>query len=120
MSVVSHISIIKLFALTLVLSAVSACNHQRAPENLLPEDVMVDVLYESYLFEGYSAITTDYDYRQLAAETKSYYDDLFKKHDITQEQYDASVDYYMRNRMLFEGIYNQVISRLDSLTNTMQ
>ena len=115
----NRISFFKAFSVALLLFVGSSCGRSRQPKNLLPEQTMVDLLYESYLFEGYSAITTEYDYGKLSSETVGYYEALFKKYNITQAQFDSSVDYYMRNRRLYEDIYNQVISRLDSLEGSM-
>ncbi len=108
-----------MYAMALLVLATISCGRSQQPEDLLPEQTMVDILYESYLFEGYSAITTEYDYRKLSSETVGFYNALFKKYNTTQEQYDASVDYYMRNKRLYEDIYDKVIYRIDSLGNTM-
>ena len=107
-----------LLPFTLLMTMLS-CGKQNIPEGVLGEDVMVDILYESYLFEGYSAITTDYNYRELSGETAAYYENLFERHNVTQEQFDTSVEFYLRNKHLYEEIYNRVVSRLDSASQVV-
>lgn len=63
------------------------------PEGLIPRSTMVEIIAECYMIEG--TIETAPEGQNRADLTRSYYKDLFKRYNITKEQFVNSVNYYV-------------------------
>lgn len=93
----------------------SACT--RKPKNLIKEDAMVEFLTDAYMLEGFYAVehqlvdpTTSPDMDPVVLAS---YDELFEKHSVTKEQFDASMDYYMRHSDKYESIHKKVLEKIE-------
>lgn len=89
-------------------------NENDAPENLIPRDQMVEVLRDMHLIEASIKLNNQ---RKTNKEeyTFYYYQYLFEKYDITEEDFDVSLSYYQENIESFDTIYADVISELSRL-----
>ena len=101
----------KIMLFSLLLATV-ACGGDRRPVGILDEETMVNILTEAYAFEGYAAISSDFDFRKMDAEVVGFYDNLFEKYNTTSETFDQSIDYYFRHKHYYETIQNQVLDNL--------
>lgn len=71
---------------------------KEVPENLIDHDTMVDYVVECWLAE--SAIHNfGGKYEKQQQETVTFYDDFFKRHNITKEQFIHSLEYYMNDNV---------------------
>ena len=67
---------------------------QKKPDNLISRNTIVNVIAECYIIEsvvGYNPSDTVNRFMS----TKAYYKDLFDRYNITREQFNASIQYYM-------------------------
>ncbi len=94
----------------LAILTVTGCH--RRPHDVLGEKQMVALLTDAYQLEGFYAvehgIMTVGNPAVLAT-----YDELFAKHNTTREQFDKSLEYYMRHANKYEAIHKQVVANLD-------
>lgn len=66
----------------------------KKPDNLISRNTIVNIIAECYIIEsvvGYNPSDTVNRY----ISTKAYYKDLFDRYNITREQFNASIKYYM-------------------------
>ncbi len=115
--------IILFLTILLTIVFVSSCDHlkekPKAPEGLIPKmefiDIMVDVrMVETSIRQkisrGNNAIkSTDY-----------YYSYVFKKHNITAEQFNTSLKYYSSEVKEMQDINVQVVERLTQMESEVK
>jgi hypothetical protein len=100
--------IVLLFAISLI-SCTDAL--QRAPENLLPQEKMADVLTELYVAEGMSS-SAPLNQKLSTIPRNTFYNSIYKKHGISREQFDASLKYYTEDMIEIDQLYQLVNERL--------
>ena len=114
-----------LFFLTILLTIVfiSSCGHlkkkPKAPEGLIPKTEFIDIMVDVRMVEtsirqkiskGNNAIkSTDY-----------YYSYVFKKHNITPEQFNKSLKYYSSEVKEMQDINVQVVERLTQMESEVK
>lgn len=109
-----HLS--KYFLLSLLLfvgliscEPVEGKNQRLAPDDLIAKKKMTQMLIDMHLIEGARSgmrILGD------SADVDVYYDGLWRKYDVTQEQYDSSFRYYTRHPDVMMEMYDVVIDSL--------
>lgn len=83
------------------------------PANLLPEDKMTQVMMDIHLAEarlesaGLGADSADVIFKKMQQ-------DIFKKHQIKEVDFNNSYQYYLRNLNEFDKIYQKVIDSLSA------
>jgi len=95
----------------------SGCSNNKKtdkPENLIHRDKMVQVLADIQLIEASIKLNNN---RKLKKEeyTYYYYQYLFEKHNITQEDFNTSLEYYQAHISTLDTIYIDVVSELNKL-----
>lgn len=97
---------------------VLACGSSEKPENLLPEEKMVDILTEVHLAEskisnmhlgGYDSSMVIYNYLEKK---------ILKKYATDTGAYHASYHYYVKETEKYAEIYKQVQERLEKAQKT--
>lgn len=84
------------------------------PDDLIPEEKMVDVLTELSLLHA----ARNYNKNLLEETGLNPADHLWNKYDIDSLQFSRSSDYYSENYRQYERIYDQVKERLEVLKVT--
>lgn len=82
-----------------------------APETVLPRAQFVQVLADVYTVEAsllVRAMPSDSSKNYAAA----YYQLVFKKNNVSEEQFRESLDYYMKDPKTMDEIYKEVITEL--------
>lgn len=106
------------FSLLLVL-ALSACKI-KTPENIIPENKMEDILYDYHFAK---AVSNDISYNE-AYKKEAYKNYVFRKHGITESEFDSSYAWYSRNTTIMEEMYNhikdRIMLRLDKVDEIMR
>ena len=104
----------KLFVITLLFLAgcSPSIDREEAPENLIEEKDMVEVMTELMKLEGhvqskYNQLTRYYKVIDKSA------DSLFKAHGYTSEQFQESFSYYADQQGELLKIYQQVLENLN-------
>ncbi|MBW2960473.1 DUF4296 domain-containing protein [Mesonia aestuariivivens] len=103
-----------IFILTIgFLFSCQSVENANQPENLIPEDQMVNVLTDLLRLdaaEGYSTI--EFEKREVTTK-----DLIFKKYSVDSLQFAKSTAYYAENFKLNERIYDRVQERLEHQKN---
>lgn len=107
----------RFFSIILLLVFFGSCQdveRTRKPENLIPEDRMVDVLTEISLVHG----ARSYNKQMLEQTGLKPEEYIWRKFDIDSAQFARSNDYYARNYQQYQQIYERVKLRLENLKIT--
>jgi len=92
----------------LFLTLFAAC--QKVPEGIIAPGKMEDILYDSYVGDAISESELGARYGDKA---RTYYlISVLKKYDVSRQEYDSSLHWYMGNLSLYSKIYDRVIIRL--------
>lgn len=108
------ISITGIFIIPYLLSGCSGPD-----SSVLTEEKMVDVATDIHLVEAgikFIRRTEPVD----DAQVYKAFDSVFRKNNITKEQYEQSMDYYQSHPEKLDKIYTEVITRLSTMQNSRQ
>lgn len=103
--------------LLLAAAVCASCHGDRRPANVMDEATMVQFLQDAYLLEGFYAIETGFQYNSMHNEMVASFDSLLASYHLTREDFERSVDYYVRHPRDYERIHQQVVDALDSAAN---
>jgi hypothetical protein len=110
---------LKNWALIVCMAMLSAsCNSilNSKPLGTLSEQQMVDVLVDIHLTEATLKIANDSLARVSdTAELRNRFAQVFRKHDIEPDDFNASLNYYLEHIEQIDKIYTEVINRLTLL-----
>ena len=85
------------------------------PENLIPKDQMIDLLYDMHLADGTSGVKN-----KNLENNRNYMALVYKKHNIDSSQFAVSNKYYIANIKEYKDIFEEVEKRLLVLQNQYQ
>ncbi len=88
------------------------------PAYVLPQNRMKTVLVDLHIADGYLNTLAPGDSINFAAATR--YNYIFKKHKITNNQFQKSFRYYSTNPELFDQLYTKVQDSLKILQKNIQ
>ena len=108
----------KLFLTVLVI--VCSCTSKEVPEDLIGREKMTKVLMEVHLLESKINQLTITPTDSIQSVYDHYEGLLFKKMEITQEQYERSFRYYVDNPAELEKVYNAVVDSLMQMEKTVK
>lgn len=100
--------------LLLILVAFAAC--KKTPEGILSKGDMEDVLFDYHLVQG---MIDQMDSEQRLANQR-YLDAVFKKHGITEAQFDSSMVWYNRDGVMLKEIYIELDKRYKRLDEELK
>ena len=101
-------------ALIAVAVMLTACHHTSRPSGVMSPIQMADFLTEAYLMESYNSFMHPGTVDSLSKEITEAYTDLLKRHDLTQEMVEKSMDYYGHHPDQYEKILSEVTYRLEN------
>ena len=99
------------FGILILFSSCQGIQKSDEPEDLIPEDKMVEVLTDISLLQGARSYNKEL-MNQKGINVEKY---VFEKYDIDSLQYIRSNRYYSENYKEYEDIYSKVKVRLESL-----
>lgn len=85
-----------------------------APDGLLDKDKFTEVMVDVQLVEGMKVHKLG-PKREKSPDMEAMYGNIFAKHEIKQEDFDATYDYYKARPDEMELIYEQVLDSLSKL-----
>ncbi|MDH3322967.1 MAG: DUF4296 domain-containing protein [Flavobacteriaceae bacterium] len=85
------------------------------PENLIPKDQMIDLLYDMHLANGTSGIKN-----KDSKKDENYMSVVFEKYQIDSTRFLESNTYYVANIKQYEDIFEVVESRLNTLKESYE
>lgn len=97
---------------TLVLVACS--NKPKVPDYVIPQEEMVNIVVDIHLLDG--IMTVNRIRKSLVnKDSVNYYNQIFEKYNITQEDFDTSLYFYSHNINEYNDIYEQVLNKLNEI-----
>lgn len=101
---------IYLFAGLMAFVVMLSCS--KAPNGILPEKKMKEVLIDMHLAEA--MINSDYKEYNTNEKKKALYQSVFDKHGIAEADYDSSLVWYGRNLDVYMQVYDGVLAELNA------
>jgi hypothetical protein len=107
----------------LILSAIllisHSCNrvepiHAKKPSNLLNQEQMAAILADMHLFEALEETGGKIKDTSIV-NTEGRYDPIFRKHGVSESDFNASFNYYKLKPVEIDSIYASVIQRLGDM-----
>ncbi len=101
----------RILALCFFLSVLIGCGSSKKPEELLPEDKMVEILIDIHLTEGIaSALPVSYDSSQVLYSLME--KDVFMKYQVEDSVFTQSMLYYLQDPVKMDRIYSRIVDSL--------
>lgn len=98
-----------ILAFLLIVSCESKVNYEK-PENLIPRDTMIDLLYEMHLAVGTSNLRN-----KNSEKDRNYLSLVYEKYDIDSTRFAISNIYYTSQAVEYEEMFEEVERRLEVL-----
>lgn len=84
------------------------------PNDVIPFDTMSSIMLEVQLME--SQIENERTINPSVMDSiPSYYNSIFKKHEVTKNHYDSSLMFYSKNITLLDSLYNNIFAELKEM-----
>jgi len=97
-------------ALLYVLASCHGDNSVRVPAGIISPDSMVQVLTDVHIFQA--TLQLGYFKSDSVQVTAKAFDDILKKHHLTQGEYSKCLEYYCYHPDLFDDIYEKVLNNI--------
>jgi NRPS condensation-like uncharacterized protein len=89
------------------------------PDDLIEVEKMANIIAEVEIAE--SALRQKQNYgHEIRSVKEEYYTAIFKKYEVTKDQFDRSLAYYKKDLETIDAIYEQVITRLSVIESEVQ
>lgn len=98
-----------------------ACSpkNERPPSGILSKDKMIEVLVDVHIIEALPQ-SHGLNMNQVNRIMAGKYDTVMKKHNTTNDQFDASYQYYIEHPKDLDEIYQEVVSRLTAMEGKLR
>lgn len=106
-------NIISAILLTTILLGFISCRSHPVQEPPIDPEVMVPLLVEMHLMDGYYTLQAPRTLDSIATTMRQSYQLLFDRYHVTEQDYQATLDYYYTHTDQYESLYNQVCDQLD-------
>jgi hypothetical protein len=105
---------IRFLILSIILLA--SCSQNKYNEDLIiSEEKMIDVLFDVQISETYIVNSRTIKVKDININPEDHYKYIFKKHQISKEQFDESIKFYEEDLEKFKMLYDSVEQRLQKL-----
>lgn len=81
------------------------------PEEVIPQEEMVRLLTDIHKAEGYVAVKRG-THDSLMVPIEDLYGRIYEKHNITSEEFDRSLNWYVKHPEVLHPMYREVIEEL--------
>jgi hypothetical protein len=105
---------LSILAVILIFAGCGEPEIEVAPEGLLDKDKFTEVMVDVQLLEGMKVHKLG-PKREKSPDMEAMYGNIFAKHEIEQEDFDATYDYYKARPDEMEFIFEQVLDSLSKL-----
>lgn len=105
-----------LILMPLMLWLLTGCR-QRTPEDVMPEHVMEDVLYDYHLAQAMADADEGSD--SASYRKRLYVAAVFSKHHISRQQFDHSMEWYTRHSERLFAIYQRIDKRFSESSSAL-
>ncbi len=97
----------KIIPLAFFFIVMVACTNR--PEGVIPPEKIIPIIEDVHLTD---AVLTNSRQRRKMSEKEGYYAYIYKKHNITREDFDKSMEYYAHNPKELRETYVDILKRL--------
>ncbi len=108
-STLAHISFAKIFIALVGLFVLMSCKPS-IPNGVISPSRMEKILYDIHMADAV-ALNENYDFEKLAEKRFNYKEAVFRKYNITSEEFDNSMKYYYRHSDQLQDIYERMANR---------
>lgn len=99
--------------LFVAIACLSSCSGDAVPADVMDEEKMASFLKEAYLLEGFYGVETSFQYDSLHPEMIASYDSLLSTYRLSREDFERSVDWYVRHPDIYERVHDTILARID-------
>lgn len=101
------------FFLLSFLCLISCTNKEIAavPENIIHSDTLVEVLSEIHRANAYLSLNNN----GKSFDHNAFVGNVLKKHNISKEVFDTSLNFYISNPVILDSLYDKVIAKLSTI-----
>jgi hypothetical protein len=103
--------LLPIFSICLMVASCSNKNKAITPVGVLGRDTMASVIADVHLVQASQRMGMVLDTTDTCAFTSTEY--VWKKHHITEAEYEKSLDYYSHNTGILDSIYEKVLTNLN-------
>lgn len=118
MNKIRHILSFFLLLLVFFTGCKSKKHVMEKPDHLINRITLVNILAESYIIESYLQMAP-YDSIGKDELARQYYKDLFQRYNITNEQFESSIAYYVSEEKSAEKLLNDASALIVSKKSEM-
>jgi hypothetical protein len=104
----------KYLFVTICLALFAACaptDKNKIPNTVLSQEKMQAILYDMHLAEAI-ANKTQAPLDSVAGKALGMYQEIYSKHQVSEEQFKTSYDFYIEHPVLLDSVYSRVIDEL--------
>ena len=88
-------------------------SQKKITENLLPKSVFEKILKEIHLEEAEFELNKNKDVENAKIKLSKSYSDIYKKNEISEKDFEETLDYYSQNPEKLQQIYTNILTRLN-------
>lgn len=95
-----------------LLATTAGCRRSEVSDFVVDTATFSDFLAEAHIVDSYSTAIAANNRDSLQPLVDAAYDSLYNKYGISKQQYDSTMNYYLRHPQLLDSIYNSVVRKL--------
>lgn len=92
---------------------------EKMPDTILPQQKMVDIIADMHLAEAI-VVANPHGGDTNTQKVIDYYGFIYKKHNVSKENFKTSYDYYIHHPVLLDSVYSDVITKLSDKETKMR
>ena len=109
----SYVCNMKILSFILCLILIGCGNQQKeTPQDILSENIFINLLKDIHLAEAKFELHKTKGMENAKNELAYNYSSIYKKYEITLDDFDKTLDYYAQNPEKLEKIYTRVLEQL--------
>lgn len=98
-----------------LLTVLSSCTYNQKiqnEKNLIPENKLIPLIVDIHFIDAYMTLRMP---DSLCFEPKKLNNEIFKKHGISREKFNETIEYYSQNPQVLDSLYEKIIVRMSEM-----
>ena len=100
-----------LLILLIFFSCAPTSQKDKIPADIISQDKMVNIMAEMHIAETMARNTIHLGDTNIQL-VINYYDFIYQKNNVSEEKFKKSYDYYIKNPVLLDSVYSEIITKL--------